>query len=89
MELKFFQIIFNNGKEFFVESQIGNDISFLLTLEEGGKHRDFISLQKVTSGPTDRQYNDNALNIKRDELFSVQEVSKELIGAQSKRWRLA
>lgn len=75
----YYQIIFQNGREFFVESTIDNIKSFIYTVYITGEVEDFIALQSEAKTP---------LYIVKNDIFSIQEVSKELIGGLTRKWKL-
>lgn len=86
LETKYYQLIFKNGKEFFVESKIQDVISFLLTIQEVGQVEGYFGLTKINDGPVDPKANNKPLIVTQSDIFSCQEIS---IGNAQKKWRLA
>jgi hypothetical protein len=80
MELNHYRLIFINNLEFMVESE--HDLpSFIKNIHNSGlfKANDYITLQLKSSEP---------LILKLSQLFSVQKIPKEALGAQMKFWRV-
>ena len=75
----YYQIIFNNGREFFVNSEFPSAELFIYNVYETQKVEGFITLQSEARTP---------MFIRKEEIFSIQEVSKEVIGGSTRKWRL-
>lgn len=76
----YYQIVFNNGKEFFVGSDIDNVELFIYNVYESGKMDGFVAFKSEAKTP---------LYIRKEEIFSIQNVSKEIIGGTTRKWRLS
>lgn len=83
MELNYWRLIFTNGQEFIVESEIPDRVKFLKHLEAkglfGGAAK-FLTLKK--SEDTE------SLDIMTDKLFSVQKAKDGSLANQTKKWKL-
>lgn len=80
MELNYYRLTFSNNQEFMIESKYDID-GFLKDLHSGFfKDTKYISLRLKDGEP---------LNLREHQLFSVQKISKTLIGNQTRIWRIA
>jgi hypothetical protein len=87
MELNYYQLIFTNGREYFVESEVSDVKAFRKLLASGGtfSKEEYIDLQLQGGDPT---VISDPVGIKADKLFSVQKARTGVIGIQTKKWRL-
>jgi len=77
IEKNYYSLIFNNDKEFFVESTATDIRQFIESLNIGYTGK-FITLKRADSEP---------IYVSIETVFSVQKINNGVIGAQTKVWR--